>query len=117
MESSTAKINTWFKLFRGKLAASFVPDARGGMYVNVQISTNGLKSLNFFKFQQGGVNQKFSPGELRHDEAAVKQNVASTLRKVVLAPTLALPGGIDNVKIRLGFAGDPSGGSFGLNDD
>lgn len=106
---NTQNLNDWYRLFIRRLGAAFVPAAPGGILAIAELENGKLKSASFFGAQP-------IPEESLNavNESAVKQSVLTALQKTMSDSQLTFPSGLKSVEVRLGFAGNPAGGSYQL---
>lgn len=104
----------WYRRFAETLSRSYVPKAPGGIIALTELKKGHTNSISFFGMQPIPDSQPKPSERQRADEAAIKQSVVSALQKAVADPSLSLPEGVESIEMRLGFAGNPSGGSYQL---
>lgn len=105
----------WYAIFRARVADSFDPEVAGGTYTYVSLAPGRVKSIKFICFEVSPTRPKATLSY--KDSVVLKESVSKALNTVMHDPTLPFPPGIESIDVWLGFAGDPLGGSFGLDDD
>jgi hypothetical protein len=106
----------WFRAWEGKLADAFVPEAFGQFHATISVFRQGARVLSVYGFRPGFLNKK--PLGLVSNEV-LTHSITAALEKVSHDAAAKLPDvkGLDHIEVKLGFAGNPSGGSFGIDGD
>lgn len=108
-------LTDWYRRFADKLSYAFVPQAPGGILALVQLEPGKVSSVSFFCPQPISYTPNANGTSDGIDEAAIKKSVLGALAKVMSDPECVWPTDLKSVEVRLGFAGNPAGGSYQLS--
>lgn len=115
-QQDTSAAAGWYNRFIVELSKVFVAKKPGGIHALVRINRYGLEKVDFEAYRQAWMRDP-KPSLVEHtlNEFLFKQSVQEALASVAKRPELKLPAGLESVSIRLGFAGNVPGKSFGLD--